>query len=801
MDAPSVFPPHIESRVGQAMAEDSVSLSRLLEDLIGFLRRQWPIFAFLLTCSALVGFVYFLTAPPRYTANSKMLIDSSKLRVVQQQQSPVTEVPLDTSQVESQVELLKSDNIGLGVIKALHLSDDPEFIGGKEETIEKTPSAGSASAVASERLIQRALRYFLRNRNIYRVGRTYVLEIEFSSLRASQAAAVANAIADAYIADQLDAKFEATRRGGAWLQDRINELRTQAIAADRAVLDYKEKNKIVDVNGGSGGSGMRLMGEQQLTDLNAQLGAARAATAEAQAKLDRIDEIMKHDVADAGVSDAIKNDLISKLRSEYYELSGRESQYSARYGAQHLAVVNLRTQMDSIRRSILEELRRIQQSYKSDYEISKTRVDSLEKSLAVLVSGSQSVNRGRLGLSELESTAHAYHSVYDNFLQRYMETVQQESFPISEARVISRASVPTEKSSPHALKVFGIAGVIGLVFSFGIGFIREAVDRVFRTTRQVEGVLNTHCLAVLPLLTEPQPPKQAVSETQTAGGSDQVRTSLQKVLEIVGAPNIPPPRATKGSFSLDRWRDASIPALLTKEKMMRYVVDEPLSAFAEAFRSIKVTADISGSIRNHKVIGVTSTLPKEGKSTVSSNLAQSIAHAGKNVILIDGDLRNPTLTRSLAPHVKAGLREVLAGKASLQEVTCLDSATNLAFLPAVMSLRSPYTNEILASDAFRQLIDNLRKTYDYIIIDFPPVAPVVDVRAALQVVDSFIYVVEWGKTSMVVVERQMAAVPELQERLLGVVLNKTNVKLFERYEGLYAGYYHKPYYGRYGYTS
>jgi succinoglycan biosynthesis transport protein ExoP len=232
---------------------------------------------------------------------------------------------------------------------------------------------------------------------------------------------------------------------------------------------------------------------------------------------------------------------------------------------------------------------------------------------------------------------------------------------------------------------------------------------------------------------------------------------------------------------------------------MRYVVDEPLSAFAEGFRSIKLAVDISGSIRDQKVIGVTSTLPNEGKSTVSSNFAQSIALAGKKVLLVDGDLRNPTLTRALVGDAKAGWREVLAGNADLANTVCLDGETNLAFLPAVIGRRSAYTNEVLASDAFRVLVDNLRSIYDYVIIDFPPLAPVVDVRAALHVVDSFLYVVEWGKTSKSLVERQLAVAQELHERLLGVVLNKTNVKLFQRYET--TGYYDKQYYGSYGYTD
>ena len=164
---------------------------------------------------------------------------------------------------------------------------------------------------------------------------------------------------------------------------------------------------------------------------------------------------------------------------------------------------------------------------------------------------------------------------------------------------------------------------------------------------------------------------------------------------------------------------------------------------------------------------MTSTLPQEGKSTVSSNFAQSVAYGGKNVILIDCDLRNPTLTRSLAPSAKTGLIEVLAGKIELQDAICVDGVTKLAFLPVVLRSRLLYSNEILASDVFKRLIDDLRKKYDYIIIDLPPIAPVVDARAAAHVVDSFIYVVEWGRTKVSFVQRRLDSVPEISRSYVG----------------------------------
>ena len=166
------------------------------------------------------------------------------------------------------------------------------------------------------------------------------------------------------------------------------------------MLDYKEKNHIVDLGSASvsgPATGARLLGEQQLADLNTQLTAARAATAEAQARVERIQDLMKRDVPDAAVSDSLHSEVITRLRNQYLDLSEREAIWSARYGENHLATVNLRTQMAEIRRSISDELGRIAESYKSDYEIAKSRQEALEKSsrwLGDAIAGNQSRSAG-----------------------------------------------------------------------------------------------------------------------------------------------------------------------------------------------------------------------------------------------------------------------------------------------------------------------------------------------------------------------------------------------------------------------
>ena len=291
---------------------------------------------------------------------------------------------------------------------------------------------------------------------------------------------------------------------------------------------------------------------------------------------------------------------------------------------------------------------------------------------------------------------------------------------------------------------------------------------MFRTRHQVEAILRTNCLAVLPRLTTSAAVAPGASD-DAQGVHEQTMSGKKFVTDV------------HGFFSR--------------------VVEEPRSLFAEGFRSIKVAADIASAIKENKIIGVTSSVPKEGKSTIASNLAELMAHAGKRVILIDGDLRNLTLSRGLARGATTGLLEVLAGQIDLQHVVYTDSRSGLTFLPAVIDSRLAHTDEILASKMFKRLLDGLRQDYDYIIVDLPPLAPVSDARATAGIINSYIYVIEWGRTKINVVQHQLAAAPELYDRLLGVVLSKANLKILTRYEQYYGRNYYKNYDARYGYGS
>lgn len=746
------------SEINRDYAEAENTPAQTLTSYVEIIRRQFPTIVAIVSACLILALLYLFTAAPQFTSTASMVIDTRKVQLFQQQ-SVLGDIAVDSATVETQVEILKSENISLAVIRDLHLIEDPEFTGSGGGVIGSvlgfiTGLFSDRHAASEFEQTRKALGAFEKNRTIKRLGLTYVMEIGYTSKDPAKAARVANAIADAYIVDQLEAKYQATRRASVWLQDRIKELRTQASAAQKAVVDFKTANNII-------ATGKGLINEQQLAEVNSQLIMAHAGTAEAKARLDRLNDIFKQEIPDASVADALKNDTIVKLRGQYVDMASKESIWAMKYGSDHLAAVNLRRQMAEIKKNILDELKRIQESYKSDYDIALTREESIKGSLANVVSESQLTNQAQVQLRELESTAQSYQAMYDNFLQRYMESVQQQSFPITEARVISAATTPLVKSAPKSLIVLAGSLLGGLMLAFGAAMARELTDKVFRTTGQVEELLGANCIAILP----------ALGATATLGLGEKMH--IGKL-------------ARKGNPEPD---------------LLRYVVENPLSRFAEAVRSVKVAVDLNSIVRENRVLATTSTLPNEGKSTLSTNLAQLMAHGGARVILVDADLRNPSLSRALVPDARIGLVDVVGQKARLEDALVVDPETKLSILPAGTTSKLLHTNEILASKAMHALVTELRSKFDYVVLDMPPMAPVVDVRVTSSFVDSYVFVVEWGRTKIDVVKHNLRGSPEIHDKLLGVVLNKADTKALARYESYHGRYYYQKYYARYGYVE
>ena len=702
-----------------------------------FLGRQWRLIVLITGLTVLLGVGYLALTPKKYTAQADMIIDTKRVTWTQSELASENRTVEDAS-VESEIETTKSERVATMVAHQLKLTEDPEFVGagsGLRQRIMSLFSSRPETEPSNEEVLRRVVATVKDNLRVTRLGRSYIEQIAYTSLDRDKAARIANAFADAYIEDQLQAKFEATHRASVWLEQRIGELRKQASDAYKEVQDFKSKNSIIiGVDG-------KLASEVELDQLGVALAKARADTSQAKARLDRIERVLEQrteketfNIPDPIVTDALSNPVITKLRQQFLDDQNKESEWSARYGADHQAARNLRAEMAALQRAIWDEISRIGESYKSELQIAKSQEESIDKRMMEVFQSSGSTRQSQVRLRELETAANTYRGIYETFLSRFTQSVQQQSFPSTEARVVTVASPPSSPSSPKIGLTLALMGICGLGLGVMSAFAREQMNRQIHTRAELESLLGTSCLAVLPAFAHKR------IATRNRG-------------------------ATKDSGTVFR--------LLSEAA--------PFSATAEALRYIKVAIDLHPA--GGKVIGFVSALPGEGKTTVAAGFGAFIARNGGRTLLVDADLRNPSMTRTLGYNDAPGLLDMVADKSSFDDLVINDSKHKFDFLPASTRVKASNSADILNSPAMKQMLKAAKNDYDYVLVDLPPILPVVDVKAVAHLFDAFVLVVEWGGTSTDEILKAVAASPILSERLLGAVLNKADEDVMRRFEG------------------
>jgi exopolysaccharide transport family protein len=717
---------------------DSDPRALSLNQLRDFLSREWRLIVLVTGLSIVLGAAFIAVSPSRYTAQADMIIDTK--RVVWTQSEMASENrSVDDAAVESEIETTKSEKVAIAVIDRLHLKDDPEFVGsgpGFTRRIFSLFNFGSApnKQPSNDELTRNVLSIVKANLRVSRLGRSYVEQIGYTSLDPEKAARIANAFAEAYIEDQLQAKFEATRRASVWLEQRIGELRQQASNAYKAVQDFKSENGIIiGVDG-------KLASEVELDQLGIALAKARADTSQARAKLDRISRVLEQrsdkerfNIPDPIVTDALSNPVITKLRQQFLDDQNRESEWSARYGADHQAARNLRAEMAALQRAIWDEISRIAESYKSELQIAKSQEESIDKRMIDVFQKSGDMRQSQVRLRELETAANTYRGIYETFLSRFTQSVQQQSFPSTEARVVTLASAPRAPSSPKTGLTIALAAICGLGLGILSAFAREQMNREIHTRAQLEKLLGTTCLAVLPAFSKP---KSFAGKQQTTKD----RAVFRQISEVA-----------------------------------------PFSSTAEALRYIKVAIDLHPT--GAKVIGVVSALPGEGKTTVAVGFAAFVANSGARTLVVDADLRNPSMTRSLGYANAPGVLNLVADKTDFDDLVITDSRFRFDFLPSSTQIKPSNSSDVLNSPTVNAMLKAAKKDYDYILVDLPPILPVVDVKAVAHLFDAFILIVEWGSTPADELLKAVASSNLLSERLLGTVLNKADEAVMRRFEG------------------
>jgi uncharacterized protein involved in exopolysaccharide biosynthesis len=443
-------------------------------DLRFLWRRRWwiaaSVGAALLACLAAD-----LLLAPRYRATAQILIGPVDLRVVEKDVMPPAQTAdSNVIQVESESRVLTSDKVLLRVVESEGLAADPEFRGRPSllgDVIAKVQAPfRSAGRPGPEPQIT-ALRTLKRDVSAVRGERTYVVDLTVDSEDPDKSANLANAIARAYLDEQSAARTAATRRASESLIARLAELKSRVQRAEENVQSYKSDNDMV-------GAGGLLVQEQQLGELNKLLTAARARTAETKARYDQVTQLQRKGLDAGSTNEAVSSNTIGRLREQYGAAARLEASLEAKLGPRHPDVQDAQAQARKAQRLVTDEIKRVGDADRADYESALANEKALAAKLDALKRESIETSRASVRLRELEREVEASRAVYEAFLVRARETQEQERLDTANVRVISDAQAPIERSfPPRRLVMYAAAAAVGLAGGIGFAGLGEFVRR------------------------------------------------------------------------------------------------------------------------------------------------------------------------------------------------------------------------------------------------------------------------------------------------------------------------------------
>ncbi|MGU3541091.1 AAA family ATPase [Methylobacterium sp. A54F] len=701
------------------------------------LRRRRSIILIGAVLGALICGLYAILATPTYRAVAQISIDSRQLAVLELKDERRKQEPVfDSARVDSQVEAIRSERTVRAVATALKLADDPAFNGTRPSAIQPLKDLFSdpdPPPNATERL-EAAIDVVAGALSVVRTDNTFVIEIRFTWEDPATAARVANGFAQAFIQEQLDANKDITGKAAGWLRGRLGELAGEASRADAAVADFKRKNTIATADGKS-------IDDQALSSIQTALTDAATATATAAAKVEQIAAINAAGTPDGTISDSLTNEVVIRLRQQYLENRQRAADLASRVSDDHPAVQRLRAENRTISDSIRAEMGRIEQSYRSDYEIAKKREDTLRQNMSEQFKRASTIGQLSVELLQLESVSRTARAAYETAAERYLQAVQNQSLPVTDVRIVASATPPTRKYAPKRMLIVAIGTAVGTLLGLIVGAAIDFGDRSIRTRAEAAEVLRCSCLGFIPAIGD-----------NPARLRPMLRRSQQE-------------RSPAGQKS-----------------PLDHVLQEPFSIGAETIRAMRIAADQAWQGRGARCIGMVSCFPGEGKTTVSANLALMLAQSGARVLLIDCDLRNPAMSRNFAPHAECGLPDVLLGRASIAATLVRPiPALTFDFLPGISRASTLDIADLAGSRALSALLQAVRVAYTYVIVDLPPLMPVVDVRALAESMDGFFLVIHWNDTSRDAILDALNSAPVVWDRLIGSVLNKARLPELARY--------------------
>lgn len=718
-----------------------------LSGFLLFLRRRWKVIVATALLIAVVTALALLQATPRYSATASVAVQSQKTKVVDIQDVMSGLTP-DQATMETQASILRSRRLAGMLVDKLHLDQNPEF----------------NKAIATKRA------FSLLEPTTWFGGeeprRRPVLTPE---RQAEERAAIINLVIDrtdiTVVPRSYVITLTMTSRDPELAAQMANALSdiyiTDGIAAkyeatkkasaylQRSVDELRAQTLATDraaegyrSRAGLAGSdeGKTIAG-QQLSEINSQLVAARAERAAKEAQLVQLRSLQRGGGA-GGVEAsgaALASPLVQRLREQEGEVVRKLGELRATYGDRHPKIINAEAELRDLRSKISDEVGRTASLTANDVTVARARENTLASSLGQVQGAVAAGGAAGVRLRELQRESDANRSIYEVFLNRLKETNQQSELQQADARVVSDADVPLLASFPKVSETLVLAIVLGLIAGTALAFALERLDNTVRSSNLLEALGGGATLAFMPI----------------------VRTGTKPPEDIV--------------------------------------LKRPGSIVPEALRTLRSSLALADVDRPPKMVMLSSSVPSEGKTFISVGLARVSAQGGARTILIDCDTRHPRVHKALEMENDCGLVQVLSGKATLDEAINLDEATGLHVLTAGKGAVNP--PDMLRSDQMNRLLQTLRDSFDFIVIDSPPFAPLTDSQILARVVDKMILVVRWGETPLPVVQATIKQIKRLGVPLAGSVLSQVNIQRHAKYGYGDYGYHYSKYGAYYGTAS
>ncbi len=709
--------------------EDEGASSALIERALSAVRRRLVLIAVLTAIGTGIATVYAYTLQNYYEAYSVVQVDPRQ-KSITNVDSVFSDMRGDHASIESEVQLIRSKPLLLKVISALNLRADPEFGGYKGYNASKKTQTNARPTTVEDLLASKREQpggpqrdFVVANLNdqlaIRRLRNTLLIEIKAYSRGPEKAAKIANTLADVYLRDQIQSKQSAAGLASDLLEKKLNALRTELAKAETDVERFKARNQIFE-------DGNLRLGRSELARLMEQTVNARNATAAARAKYEQAQNVLNSGRDNGDLADVLQSNTITRMKDELAKARRRRAELATKYGARHPDMQQSIADVREAQRQLDGEVNRLVSNVRNEYDVARGREKQLQADLTELKSQQSATNEVSVELSELKRRAQNTRQVYESLLTRYKSTAETQNLQLPDVRIVERANIALQPSGPNHKRfvIIGFIGALGLslMLVLALEFITSGISR----PEDAERFFDISHLSSIP------------------------------AIDDRSGPGFNPTHA------------------------LRMIIAEPRSSYSEAIRNIRRELDVRRTHNRASVIAIASSLPEEGTETIASNIAHHYALTNKRVLLIDGDLRRASLTRRLAAQRNSGLLEVLWHGTSPDHAILRDQSTGLHFMPAMgPSPLEPASPELLASSHMAHVLAHLKTQFDTIIIDTPPLLPVIDGRVLADYADQIVFSITWRKTPKQLAKRALRLLGPNQEKVAGVVVNQISPSALE----------------------